>query len=493
MRRSIVALSLAFGVGACSSQSGAPIVTIPKAPVSTLSTQTVGDLRFGSAPVPAVAPGFDPSGDAKALFLPGTLSPATAPVPGTIITGSLGPNERFVVRVPTPWNGKLMVAGTPAFRSEYASDFVWGELALARGYAYASSNKGISYNSIVSTASAATVPSTVYPVPFNLLNLETAGIVVQFGVLTQGPSTIKNWNDDFANLTVAAKSVLLQTYGKVPTRTYAVGISNGGAEVRSLLELHPNLVDGGVDWEGPYWSPGKSILTYMPGFLAAMPSYISSGYTDQNAITAIRNLGYPPDVLDPASAAHKSLWQDYYNGTSSFYTDLTLFAYALWLDPTTSSSIGLPVPCTPNAGDPVYQPGTCTGTGLALPANRAAYVPSAAALSTISTFAHTGNIGKPLVSIAGSDDMFITPQNNAYPYQAAVVASGKGALHHLYIVNGGTHLDTFTVFGYTGLQPNLPFAWRAFDELVDIVEHSASVPGAGTAVTVNQPADIPVP
>jgi len=114
-------------------------------------------------------------------------------------------------------------------------------------------------------------------------------------------------------------------------------------------------------------------------------------------------------------------------------------------------------------------------------------------LSNIDGFAHTGNIGKPLVSIAGADDMFITPGNNALPYQAAVVSSGKGSLHHLYLVNGGTHLDTFTTFGYTGLQANLPFAWRAFDELVDIVENHASVAGAGTAINVNTPTDIPVP
>jgi pimeloyl-ACP methyl ester carboxylesterase len=310
-------------------------------------------------------------------------------------------------------------------------------------------------------------------------------------VLTQGPSTIADWNNDFASLTTAAKSLLVKNFGKGPGRTYAVGLSNGGGQVRSLLEQHPDLVDGGVDWSGVYWSQQANFLFYMPKFLAAMPAYISSGFTDAHAIATIKALGYPADRLQPGSA-HSSLWSDYYSTAIPYYSDLTVFAYARWLDSSTNSGFTGSVPCTPNAVNPIALPGTCTATGLALPAGRAAYQPSAQAQSVFGSFAHTGLIGKPLVSIAGTADMFITPENNALRYLAAVKAAGRGQLYHLYLVNGGTHVDTFAAFGY-GLQPQLPFAWRAFDELVDIVEHNANPPGAGASATVNTPNDIPVP
>ncbi len=58
-----------------------------------------------------------------------------------------------------------------------------------------------------------------------------------------------------------------------------------------------------------------------------------------------------------------------------------------------------------------------------------------------------------------------------------------------YLVNGGTHLDTFAAFGY-GLQPQLPFAWAAFEQLVAIVEGGFLPPGAGTQRAVSAPAEI---
>ncbi len=118
-------------------------------------------------------------------------------------------------------------------------------------------------------------------------------------------------------------------------------------------------------------------------------------------------------------------------------------------------------------------------------------MPSAAARSAIAAFAHSGNIGKPLISIAGASDMFITPQNNAKPYLDAVNANGKGSMYWQYLVTGGTHVDTFAnpTWGY-GLQPQLPFAWAAFAELVNVVEHGAKPAGAGTQQTVSQPDQI---
>lgn len=494
-------LSACSGYATPAASSGSPgspvIAPLPQAtfppgasPAPLGTTQKVADLRYGFGPTIPNAPGVDPAGDAKALIAPTYVSPATAPIAGSIVTGSYAVNERFVLRVPTAWNGKLVVAGTPATRSEFANDAIWSDLALVRGYAFASSNKGIAYNAIAEAAASTTAPTSAYPIAFGAF--ESAGFTLKLGLLTQSPATtIADWNADFATLTSRMQGVLATQFGKAPTRTYAVGLSNGGAQVRSLLEQHPELVDGGVDWSGVYWSPNASFLDYMPKFLTAMPAYVRSGYTDATAQATIVGLGYPADIKQ-ASATHPSLWADYFGSSFPYYTDLTVFEYGLYLDPQLGSSFTGALPCTPDATFPNQLPGTCAATGLALPANRAAYVPSFFARNKIAAFAHTGAIGKPLVSVAGAADMFVTPQNNAIAYLNAVRAAGASSLYHQYIVAGGTHVDGFAAFGY-GLQPQAPFAWRAFDELVDIVEKKASVPGAGTSVGVATPTDIAVP
>lgn len=468
--------------------AGPALPPVPAAPFIPAGS-TVNDLRFGQSPTPAAFPGYSPVGDAKALIVPGIASPAASAIPGMLATGSYATNERYVIKVPTAWNGKLIVAGTPAFRSEFANDAIWGDFALANGYAFACSNKGVQFNAIVETIAATPSPSTFFPISFDLFGLETKKIGFRFGALTQSPvPTIDTWNLDFATLTIAAQNFLGRNFGKLPKRTYAVGLSNGGAQVRSLLERYPSLIDGGVDWSGVFWSPSLNILTYMPKFIAAMSTYVASGFTDPVSAAAIVAAGYPADVLQAGNALHPSLWFEYYSGQSSFYSDLTAFAYALLIDPQAASSTN-PAACTPNATDAARLPGTCDATGLAVPANRASYVPSSAALANIASFAHTGRIGKPLVSIAGGSDMFITPQNNATPYLNAVRSSGQSSQYWQYIVSGGTHVDTFSPFGY-GLQSQLGFAWSAFYQLVSIVEKGYQPSGVGTQQTVSTPSQI---
>jgi len=303
------------------------------------------------------------------------------------------------------------------------------------------------------------------------------------GALAQTTS-IAAWNADLATLTIATQQFLKTYFGKLPSRTYAVGLSNGGAQVRSLLERYGDLVDGGVDWSGVFWSAQSNILTYMPKFLASMPAYVASNFTDAASAAAIVAAGYPADVTQP-NPKDPSLWFEYYANQPSFYTDLTVFAYALLLDAAAASSV-TPNGCTPNAINPAGLPGTCDATGVAVPANRASYVPSVGVAANVATFEHTGAIRKPLVSIAGTADMFITASNNAKPYLDRVVANGNGKKYWQYLVSGGTHVDTFAKFGY-GLQPQLPFAWAAFNQLVAVVERGFAPPGAGSQQTVATP------
>jgi hypothetical protein len=447
----------------------------------------VADLRYGYAPLPPPVPGLDPLRDAAEIYPAQVPSPATEPIPGTQTIGSYAEGERFVLRVPDAWNGKLVVAGTPGLRSEFSNDAIWGDFLLSHDFAFACSNKGIPYGVVLDPIAASPTPDRLYPIPFDYLQLETNKIGARFGVLSPARVPTTRWNEDFAALTMAMQAYLEERFGRRPSRTYAVGTSNGGAQVRSLLESHAELVDGGLEWEGVYWTPQRCVLDQLPAFLQAMPAYVASGFSDRAAAEQIVAAGFPADRRqdDPQ---HPSLWFEYYSGQPSFYIDTTVFAYGLLLDPEVSSSIS-PEGCTPNAQDPLYLPGVAAGTGLAQPSARAAYVPSQAARAGIASFSHSGAIGKPLVSIAGSDDILITPAFNATPYLEAVCAQGRGAMCWQYLIEGGTHLDPFAAFGY-GLQPQLPFAWAAFAQLVAIVEGGFQPSGAGTQRTVKTPAEI---
>jgi hypothetical protein len=415
----------------------------------------VPDLRFGAAPLPAATPGYDPEGDARALILPGTPPCASQPIPGREIRGSSGEGQRFFVRIPDAWNGRLAVCGTPATRSEHANDAIFGDYLLARGYAYAASNKGIPFNAIVE-GPAATPRS--YVVPFQLGTLAPGEASIRFGCLEPPPRPIAAWHEDYADLVRAARTIVREVRGRAPERTYALGLSMGGGQVRWLLERHPELVDGGVEWAAVHWNVEHAFVRYLPRFLANMPAYVASGYRDTERHAAIVGAGFPPDRLQPGALA--SLWDAHYSSVPPFYADVTPFMFVGVLDP--------------------------DAPPLASLADRAAYTPSAAAERAIESIAHSGRIERPLVGIAGDADAFITPQHNFEPYVAAVAAAGRGDRYWPFEVAGGTHVDPFAAFGWN-LQAQLPFARRAFDLLVGIVERGVRPAGAGGTRRVTSP------
>jgi hypothetical protein len=456
----------------------------PDSPSATV--QHLSDLRFGEAPTIPAAPGIDPALDASALLAPGTVSPAPAPIPGRLLLYAEASGRRHVLRIPDRWNGSLVVAGTPGTRSEFANDGIWSDFALARGYAFASSNKGIPYNAVVEPLAAAASHGVAYPIPFDVDGLESKQMAIRSGALTPQRIGIASWNQDFRHLIEFAQLTLRVERGKLPTRTYAVGLSNGGAQVRSALEAFPELLDGGVEYAAPRWTPERSLLDLLPPFLQAMPTYVESGFTDPNAIRLIQEAGFPEDSRqnDPA---HPSLWCEYYSNAAPFYNDLTLFVYALLIDPLATAVLGADG-MTPNPRNARLLPGSTSGSGLVQPALRAGYTPSSSARDAIVAFTQTGAIERPLISVAGSKDMLVPPGFHAVGYAKSVADAGHAKLHRLYLVSGGTHFDSLAGAGY-GLQPQLPFAWAAFERLVRTVEQG-DVTDLGTTRTVSAPSDI---
>lgn len=423
---------------------------------------TLSDLRFGYAPLPPPQAGFDPSGDANALQVPQTPSPALVPVPGTQQLGSLRAGQRFVLRLPAVWNGKLVVCGTPATRSEFANDAILGDFLLSRGYAFASSNKGIPYNAVFEAATETPDAARAYPVPFAFREIPPGSAVIRSGALSPERIPVGAWHEDYVALARTARDRVRAHYGRAARYTYAAGLSIGGGQVRYLLERHPELADGGVEWAGVYWHPDEHVLAYLPAFLRAMPAYVASGYADPAVHATIVAAGFPADRLG-SLPGHPSLWDDHYSSVPPYYADLTAFLFAALLDP--------------------------EAPPLATLADRAGYRPSLAVGAEIRGFMQSGALQRPLISIAGDADVFVTPQRNAAPYLAAVLAAGRGERYWQYVVAGGTHVDSYAAFGY-GLQSQVPFVRQAFDRLVEIVEHGRLPPGAGTSRVVNVPQEI---
>src|SRR5690606_19468288 len=93
----------------------------------------------------------DPS-DYAGLHASGTVNPTG--VPGTQIDGYFpdtsttntnhgwNHDPQFVTRPPDRWNGGLVVTGTPGNREQYANDYTISDWVLAKGYAFAATDKG---------------------------------------------------------------------------------------------------------------------------------------------------------------------------------------------------------------------------------------------------------------------------------------------------------------------------------------------------------------
>src|SRR3954454_19929972 len=171
-------------------------------------------------------------------------------------------DAQFVIRLPEKWNGKLVITGAPGIRKQYSVDPVIGDFVLAEGYAYASTDKG------------------------------NDGDLFYRDGATPGDA-VAEWHQRVTELTVATKATIAAYYGRAPERTYITGISNGGYLTRWQIEHHPEVFDGGVDWEGTLMRPdGPNLFTYLPVALANYPKYAATG--DAAAHDAMIKAGFAP-------------------------------------------------------------------------------------------------------------------------------------------------------------------------------------------------------
>lgn len=294
-------------------------------------------------------------------------------------------DAQFVVRLPDKWNGGLVVSGTPGNRRQYANDRAISDQVLAMGYAFAATDKG------------------------------NTGVGFYHGQRYPGEA-IAEWHRRLTQLTVAAKQVVRQRYGRSPSTTLAAGISNGGYLVRWQLENRPWLYDGGIDWEGTLWTVrGPNLLTFLPAALRHYPTYAEGGDGAEAARQKLLDAGFAP--------GSEFLWDYHYR----VYWDLTQRIYREALDPSFDGDLDAGVPfCrsgTPNC-DADYD-----------------YADRPRAQAAVKRIALTGRIGKPMITLHGTLDTLLPIGVASDVYAEMVRKAGRGGLHTYQRIEAGNHTD----------------------------------------------------
>jgi hypothetical protein len=382
---------------------------------------------------------------------PPNRTPITRVVPGIQLDARVADDPtgeaRFLLRLPDDWNGRLVVAGASGTRSEFNGDFAWSDYVVQKGYAYASQNKGVLNLRLTTSAD-----------PLGCRLNPASPVFVHFFDNDPGhPFT--DWAPRMTQAAVLARDGVRANYGRSPRKTFAVGTSNGGYQVRRAVESAPGLFDGGVDWEGTFVDAGApNILTDLPPAILNFPDYVTSGFSANS--TAAKNIvaaGYPPDIV----AGSVSLWGLY----SAQFWEVTQCQWQKRLDPAYDTY------------------GSGTGTY-----NYVSRLSVSDVGANFAAFATTGRIRRPLVTVAGTMDGLLPIDHHARAYARKVAAAqqdrrGEGErgdddarpAYRLYEVQNGNHIETFKDV-FPQLEFIQPHAQRAFDLLVDHVENRAALP-----------------
>ena len=331
-----------------------------------------------------------------------------------------GQDSQFVIRFPNRWNGKLVVTGAPGVRRQYANDFIISDWVLARGYAFASTDKGNTGTAFYDDGSA---PG----------------------------GSVAEWHRRVEQLTRATKAAAESNYGRRPKGTYITGISNGGYLTRYALENTPELYDGGVDWEGTLFrAAGPNLLTYLPTALANFPEYRATG--SREAYRNIVGAGFAADS--------EFLWNDYY----TVYWDLTQRIYREEFDPEYDGDL--------EAGVPFCQPGTPN-----CDADYEYFERPREVREAVRKVQLTGRIKKPMITLHGTLDTLLPIRTDSNVYRGLIADAGPASAPHVYYkVEDGDHVDSFYDRYPDRLRPILPCHRTAFRIFEDWVEDGRKPP-----------------
>jgi len=384
---------------------------------------------------------------------------------------------RFLLRFPDNWNGKLVVAGASGTRSEFNGDWAWSDYVLQKGYAYASQNKGVLNLYLLSLTDQYYINE---PGADQLACRGNPGdtLWVHFYDNDSG-KPFTQWARYMIETAKVAQGTAKAFYGHAPHKTYAVGTSNGGYQVRRAVEEAPDVFDGGVDWEGTFINPLGNILVSLPPAIKNFPAYVASGYDpNSEAAREIREAGYPPDVVtrDNSGNVVASLWGNY----SAHFWEVTMCQWQKRFDPSFNTFGDLHANLAGNLPNyNYYQRLFKTDVGLDL--------------LPVTT---TGRIKRPLITVAGTMDALLPIKDQARVYADEVEEwlkwkrddeyYRKNVEYRLYEVQNGNHIESYvctktpcatgTTASFPQLQIIQPHAQKAFDLLENYVEQGAKLP-----------------
>lgn len=436
----------------------------------------------------------------SALFKP-TEEVAGVEVVGalTIDDGGELRTQEIVLKVPTAWNGALVVAGAPGTRSEFSNEAVIVPWLLKRGYAYVAGNKGMTNGGADGNAT----------------------------MLNQKHPTAQ-WGAMMIDLALWAQARLEAAMMAPVDRVYAVGLSNGGYQVRRALEIdhervqggEPRIFAGGLDWAGGYW-PDARALDVDNDDEVSVQEFAAGNHlvaTNERAAAAI-GWAYAPGTLNtpaefakdpPYEGAHPQMLAAGFSAESAAIWGAynATFDYLKGLGLTQFKGVGYYnitayVFRAELLGDDAAksQAYSCYSDGGDQPPPFYAYLEAAIdggwTAESVAWALKNGNSGEfsaPLITVHGERDGLLGLQANAHAYQEAIAAHGDPALHRLYVIENGGHVDQHSdggldfdfdgAFGDEGaadlFTPIQPYAERAFDYLVAWAEEGAAAPASAT-------------
>ena len=411
---------------------------------------------------------FTPRTDAQAVSPDAPFRTAIDPsrtFPGLQITGAMADdaNARWLLRLPAAanWNHKLVVGVPGGFRSEFMGDFIFSDLVVQQGFAYVSTNKGM-LNFFFTAAGADPLACRLSP------RVAATGAAFTHFYANDAGNSIREWFRRTLEATDVAELAIDAHYDRAPERVYLMGISNGGHVVRRLLAEAPTRFDGGLDWEGVFWSTGgPNILIDLPVALRNWDGYVTSGLSATSpASLAIRAAGYPPDIrATPPTPANTfsplvgSLWETHANN----YWDVTTCVFVRLVDPL------YPV----DQLDPLAASDTKDYDYLA---RRKPFHLS----PRVGQVATDGDIARRLITVQGTMDTLLPIVHHGRAFRDAVVTAGRASLHRYYEVQNGNHIERYrqTCCNFVQLELIQPHAHRAFQLLLDWVERGVSPPAS---------------
>lgn len=174
-------------------------------------------------------------------------TPLPDAVPGLLVEGTLAPDHhaRFLLRVPARWNGRLVCTAASGVTSERTYDLYLSDYLLSRGYAFASTDKGV-----------------------------RLGMVDDIIVIPQSEDySVRRWAGRLEDLARVAVAECAKARGKTPEFTYAAGLSNGGFIARKAAESSAGLFDAAIEVSGVLWrADAGNILRELPAALRKLPA-----------------------------------------------------------------------------------------------------------------------------------------------------------------------------------------------------------------------------